>query len=295
MEPHARYGEALRWRRNLWGAIAALLLVAVVATGVLDAATTRHEDRSFAVGPSPRLVIRDGIGGGLRGGIQVHAGTSDRVHVEGKVHATWRVRYVLEQRGDEVLLEVQARPFLGWLSLLGPARFTVTAPADARLQVESLSAPIMVRGITGGGSLETSNGGIHLDGAGGGLAAITTNGEITATRFTGSARLRTTNGEIRVDDSRGVFDVATTNGAVLLDADLDGGARHRAQTTNGRVEVHLHGAPSLRIDARTTNGAVTASLPIAISEQTPSTLIGTVGAGAGELWIRTTNGAVVIE
>src|SRR5574341_1126187 len=130
------YATLIR-RRNLFAVLAALCLAIIVGTGVLDVATTVHEDRSFPVGASPRLIVRDGVGGGLRGGIEVRAAGGDRIRVEGKVHGTWRVRYVLEQRGDDVVIEAYPRPLLGWLSLLGPARFVVTAPPQTRLDIES--------------------------------------------------------------------------------------------------------------------------------------------------------------
>jgi hypothetical protein len=218
--PDPAYGARLRRRRNLAAASAGVLLAMVVATGVLDAATTAHEDRTFTVGAAPRLVIRDGVGGGLRGGIVVHAGAPGVVHVEGKVHATWRVHYVLEQQGDQVLVEARPGAFLGWLSLLGPARFSVTAPPETRLDVESRSAPIDVQGIDGGGSLAT---------------------------------------------------------------------------THGNVRVRLGESPSLRLDVRTTDGTITASRPLTAAEQTPTALVATVGAGAGELRIRTTSGSITVE
>jgi len=287
--------ETLVQRRNLFAAIAALLLIVIVVTGVLDVATTVDDDRSFIAGASPRLIVRDGVGGGLRGGIEVRAGDRDRVRVEGKVHGTWRVRYVLDQRGQDVVIEAHPRAFLGWLSLLGPARFTVTAPAETRLDIESRSAPIDVQRIAGGGSLRTTNGTIRLDGVKGHLSAATTNGAITAAAFDGTATLHTTNGAIDVQASRGTFDVTTTNGAVMLDAELEPGARHRAEATNGCVTVRLRGAPNLRVDARTTNGAVVTSRPLTVRERTANALAGTIGSGEGELSVRTTNGKIAIE
>ena len=191
----------------------------VVLTGVLDAATTRREDRTFTVGTSPRLVIRDGVGGGLRGGIVVNAGAPDVLHVEGKVHATWRVQYVLAQRANEVSIEARPRPFLGWLNLLGPARFTVTAPSDTRLDVESSSAPIEVRGIAGGGSLQTTHGDIRvrLDGSPSlRLEARTTGGAVTASR------------RLTVSEQTPHALVATMGG---------GAAELRIRTTSGAITI----------------------------------------------------------
>ncbi len=290
----ATYESFVR-RRNLFAVIAGLFLAVMVITGVLDVMTTVYEDRSFSVDASPRLIVRDGVGGGLRGGIDVRAGDGGRMRVEGKVHGTWRVRYVIEQRGEDVLVEAYPRALLGWLSLLGPSHFTITAPAQTRLDIESVSAPIDIQRIAGGGALQTTNGNINLDNARGRLSATTTNGSITAAGLDGTATLRTTNGAIDVRDSRGTFDVATVNGGIVLDAELEPGGHHRAETTNGRVSVRLRGEPNLRIDARAVNGAVTASRPIATGERASNALAGTIGAGEGQLVLRTTNGRIAIE
>jgi len=154
--------KSLIWRRNFFGALAAVFLFLSAVTAVLDFTTTVRVNRTFAVGPSPHLIVRYGVGGRLRGGITVHAGDDAHLHVEGKVHGTWRVRYVLEQRGDDVVIEAQPRPFLGWLSVLGPARFAITAPAQTRLDIDSSSAPIEVERIAGGGALRATNGTIRL-------------------------------------------------------------------------------------------------------------------------------------
>lgn len=286
--------QTLRRRRNLFGGLALLFLAIIVGTAVLDEVTSVSEDSTFVVGPSPRLVIRDHVGGGLRGGIDVRAAAGERIHVEGEVHGTWRVRYAVEQLADGVGITVEPRPFLGWLSLLGPARFTITTPPGTRLDVESSSAPIEVHGVAGGGALRTTNGGMHLVDVRGALSAETVNGGIGAAGLDGPVELHTVNGSIVVERSRGSFVAKTTNGSITLDAELDQG-RHSLETTNGAVTVRLRGEPSLRVGARTTNGAVVTGRPMSAAKHRPNELSGTIGGGAGELSIRTTNGAITID
>jgi putative adhesin len=287
--------EALIRRRNFFGVSAAALLGLAILTGILDATTGVNVDRSFAVGAAPHLIIHDGVSGGLRGNIEVRAGGTERVQVEGKVHGTWRVRYVLEQRGNDVVIDVRPRFLLGWLGFLGPARFVVTAPAGTSLDIDTSRGPITVQGIDGGGTLHTTDGTIRVDGGGGTLSVTTTNGPITAVRFSGAARFQTTNGSIDVQGSSGRFDLTTTNGAIILDAALRDGVPHRAMTTNGAVSVRLRGEPNVRLDARTINGAVRVSRPIVATERTTHAVTGVLGTGDGELVVRTTNGGITIQ
>jgi len=218
--PDPAQATRLRRRRNVAAASAGVLFAMVVATGVLDPVTTVHEDRTFTVGAAPRLVVRDGVGRRLRGGIAVRAGAPGVVHVEGKVHATWRVRYVLAQRGDEVLIEAQPRPFLGWLDFLGPARFTVTAPPETQLDVESRGAPIEVQGMVGGGALATTRGDVRVrlgESPSLRLDARTTDGTITASRPLTATEQTPTALVAVLGAGAGALRIRTTSGAITVE------------------------------------------------------------------------------
>jgi hypothetical protein len=267
---------ALRRRRNLFGALALFFLGVMIVTGLLDAATTVREDRSFTVGPSPRLVLRNDVSGGLRGGIEVRAGDADRLNVNGKVHATWRVRYVLEQRGDDVVIDVRrAHPRRARSARAGAVRGDRARRHAARRR--DAPRPDHRAG---------DRGRRH--------AALEERRDPPRRRRRPSHRHHHQRRDRR-RRSRGTFDLATTNGKIVLDAELEAGERHRVVTTNGEVRVRLRGEPSLRVDARTVNGAVVARRPIEARERAGNALAGTIGSGEGELSLRTTNGAVVIE
>ena len=69
-----------------------------------------------------------------------------------------------------------------------------------------------------------------------------------------------------------------------------------AHRPTGSVEIKLHGTPSVNLDASTGNGSVTIGLPIlTTSPGDEHHQVGTIGAGDAELFVRTSNGSVMIQ
>jgi DUF4097 and DUF4098 domain-containing protein YvlB len=76
---------------------------------------------------------------------------------------------------------------------------------------------------------------------------------------------------------------------------MTAGTRSRLVTSNGKVDVELLGTPSVSLDAKTSNGVVTCELVITATLNKESHIVGTIGAGEAELYIRTSNGDVTIR
>jgi DUF4097 and DUF4098 domain-containing protein YvlB len=76
---------------------------------------------------------------------------------------------------------------------------------------------------------------------------------------------------------------------------MTAGTRSRLVTSNGKVDVELLGTPSVSLDAKTSNGVVTCELVITATLTREDHLVGTIGAGETELYIRTSNSDVTIR
>jgi DUF4097 and DUF4098 domain-containing protein YvlB len=59
--------------------------------------------------------------------------------------------------------------------------------------------------------------------------------------------------------------------------------------------VELQGKPSVVLDAETSNGKVTSELPILATVTSKERLVGKIGEGEAELYIRTSNGDITIR
>ena len=67
-------------------------------------------------------------------------------------------------------------------------------------------------------------------------------------------------------------------------------------TSNGSVDIKLQGTPSVELDASTGNGSITTKLPIlTTSPGDKHQVVGTIGDGDAELFVRTSNGSVMVH
>ncbi len=254
------------------------------------APSTREE--TFTVGQSPKLIVR-----GFNGRVRVEAGVDGVIQMKARIKRASRVIFEAVQGDDTVTIEAKRKS--GGLDLFGRspgAEITVTAPAATSIDLTTSNGPIELRGIEGSGPVKTSNGRIKLENVKGRHDMRTSNGSVEVNGMEGDGEVRNTNGSIKLINVRGAFQASTTNGSIALDGELAQGAACRLESSNGSVKVKLAGEPSLRIDARTSNGRVRSELQASkVTSQDKNHLVATIGEGEGELFVRTTNGSVLIE
>ena len=254
------------------------------------APSTREE--TFTVGQSPNLIIR-----GFNGRVLVEAGDDGVIQMKAKIKRASRVIFEAAQDGDTVTIEAKRKS--GGMDLFGRspgAEITVTTPAATSVDLTTSNGTIELRGIEGSGPVKTSNGRILLENVKGRHDIRTSNGRVEVNGMEGDGEVRNTNGSIKLLNVRGAFQAFTTNGSIALEGELAHGTACRLESSNGSVHVRLAGEPSLRIDARTSNGRVRSELPDSnVTSQDRNHLVATIGVGDGELFIRTTNGSVLIE
>jgi lia operon protein LiaG len=93
----------------------------------------------------------------------------------------------------------------------------------------------------------------------------------------------------------GEVDAETSNGRISYSGDMIAGGDNRLITSNGDVDVQLLGTPGIKLDASTSNGDVTSELPITATTTSDDHLVGTIGDGEADLYIRTSNGDITIK
>ena len=132
---------------------------------------------------------------------------------------------------------------------------------------------------------------MHVSGA-----VRTSNGKIVIEDVIGEFDISTSNGAVTIVRASGTFDIETSNGRIEFDGELASDDNNRMTTSNGSVEIMLQGTPSVKLDASTGNGSVTTRLPIlTTSPGDERHLVGTVGAGDAELFVRTSNNSIIIR
>ena len=122
------------------------------------------------------------------------------------------------------------------------------------------------------------NGDIDVDSINSRVTVGNVNGGIDLTNIVGSTTVGLVNGQI---------DARIT---LPLDGTID------LETVNGEIGLRIPGNTSARVDARVQNGTVTVSnLSLQISEQTPTSVMGTLGSGRGTISLGAVNGAIELS
>lgn len=279
-----------------WADIALALLVSAVlvcavllASSACAAGPTETQENTFTVGESPILVVNV-----LNGKIETTAGSDNIVQVKAVIRDASAILYEAVQEGDTITVTA-VRTGWTWLHSSAGVDIVVTAPANVELTLETSNGSIRVVGTQNGGSINTSNGEITLDNVKGPFQGITSNGAVNLNAVEGSAYIRTSNGKVNLRGFKGEFDIASSNGSISFAGETTPGRQNRLVTSNGSVEVELAGTPSIELDASTSNGEVTSKLPILATRTDRDHLVGTIGSGEADLYIKTSNGNVTIR
>ena len=123
---------------------------------------------------------------------------------------------------------------------------------------------------------------------------VTVNGSVVVRGVNGSGELRSVNGNVEVVDSSGRFNEHTTNGDLRMELrKLPDGKPMAMETVNGSVSLGLPADAQADLRMLSMNGDLYSDLPL----QSQGTLSarsfqGKMGAGGGEVSVRTINGGV---
>lgn len=265
------------------------IIVLLVATGCSTGPTETRDD-SFTVGESARLVVNS-----ENGSIKVNASAGNELRVQATLRGADRIKYEVSQDGDRVTVSARRTGRRVLFSSSPRADITVTAPTRTDVELATSNGAIELRWTEGAGSLRSSNGNIVLKHAKRDFDGRTSNGSIEVDRMEGTGIFGTSNGEVSLREVKGEVDVETSNGRISFSGEMIAGGRNRLMTSNGKVDVQLRGTPSVSLDASTNRGQVTCALPILATVTKEDHLVGAMGEGEADLYIRTSNGNVTIK
>jgi hypothetical protein len=222
------------------------------------------------------------VDGRPNGGIEVRGWDRNEVRLRAKVVARGEDDAEARQIASEI--RVQTGPSIraeGPRGLEGRYRswsvsYKLDVPHDTALTLESLNGGIHLQNLDGNVTFTTTNGGLHLKDMGGSVKGRTTNGGVHV--------------ELAGNEWRGDgLDLQTTNGGVHLQVPRGYNAQLEVGTTNGRVHSSLAGRSSGGDDADEGDEDADAHRGRHNRQRNVSL---TLGSGGRMLRIRTTNGGV---
>ena len=122
----------------------------------------------------------------------------------------------------------------------------------------------------------------------------TVNGNIHVQGVTGAGTLNSVNGNVEVVDGEGRFSGLTTNGDVRMQLrSMPQGAPVSLRTINGSVVLSIPDGSNMDLRVVNRNGDFRSDFPLAtLGAYTSSRFSGRLGAGGGEVFMSTVNGAI---
>jgi DUF4097 and DUF4098 domain-containing protein YvlB len=128
------------------------------------------------------------------------------------------------------------------------------------------------------------------------LSAVkTVNGSVSVRGVDGGGDLRSVNGDVEVTDSTGPFNARTTNGDLRLQLrKVMNSAPMNIETVNGSVVLSLPSNTAANLKVQNMNGHFSSELPVssATAPTSARAFKAKIGAGGGEISLRTINGGI---
>jgi hypothetical protein len=203
----------------------------------------------------------------------------------------------LEPAGDGLKVVIDRPP------VIRNAHFGVSLdvdlPVQSHLALVTSNGGVRVTNITGNVDARTSDGSIETERVNGDIRLKTSDGGITLTNVRGdSLNLHTNDGTIRC---HGVVaaqvDCRTSDGSVEIEFSPDAPKALNVNATTSDGSITLTAPPELStvVEANTSDGSIHTSLPITIQGKVGKSLQGTIGAGEGRIYLRTSDGSITIR
>ncbi|MGH7643268.1 MAG: DUF4097 family beta strand repeat-containing protein [Candidatus Dormibacteria bacterium] len=204
------------------------------------------------------------------------------------------VRVSLEQVKLEVIQEQPS--FWRTDSTRVAASVTLSVPAGCRVRIQTVSASVLLEGLTAEVELKTVSGEATLESLRGPVTTETVSGSVISRGQLAKFRGQTISGSVTLDSFGGSsVRLQTVSGEVVADLKLalpEGSAE--METVSGAVYLRLSAEPSQKVRVESVSGRLTSAFPELRAESGPGsrTLKGALGEGRGRLKVSTVSGSV---
>lgn len=290
-----------------------LLLLTALTLTAAGVASAGDFDREVAADPHGVVEITN-----VSGEVDVSGWDRPMVSIHGDLGSGVKAVDVTSEPGRTVIRVVL--PSLSWQWLgggSGSADLRVQVPRDSRLTVSAVSADVSSTGVTGpqrlqtvsgditaeiGGAdqdVKTVSGDVHLRGNGqqANMHVTTISGDMSIQHVAGDLDASTVNGDVNVSlDLAQSVRLRNTAGDVTFQGRLARGAMLDAQSVSGSIDVRAPADGGYEYEASSFAGDIEDCFnvePQRASRYGPGRrLNGSLGAGSGEVTLRTMSGSV---
>ncbi|MBV2362676.1 DUF4097 family beta strand repeat-containing protein [Streptomonospora nanhaiensis] len=143
------------------------------------------------------------------------------------------------------------------------ATVSLRVPRDCPVEVTTLSAPVVVAGLTAKTQLRTASADITADGLGGEVEVNTVSGSVSARNLHGNLRFNTVNGQVAVAGGR-LSDLSgkTASGAFLADVEVAPSGRVRLGSISGEIALRVPAETSAAVELRSATGKLSSDFTL---------------------------------
>lgn len=143
-------------------------------------------------------------------------------------------------------------------SRMQPTDLVIKLPRQAAVNVETVSADIVVRGVDGSVELESVSGRIEVEGTPSRLEVATVSGLITVDSAPAGSKLESVSGDIEVARAAGGIDASNVSGEIRI----EGGSLDNAdvESVSGTIRIEV-GTIEGSVDVETMSGTIVLAVP----------------------------------
>jgi len=263
----------------------------------------QQTDTTLSVSARVRLEVR-----AFSGEIRVDTWSRNAIRIRAEHNSRTRV----EIEGSESSVQVRARTVRGEPASVD---FVITAPASARLALSGVSTDVIVEGIAGEITAETTSGDVSVRGGSEFVSLKSVEGDIALTDAAGRVDVGSVNGDVQLAMIRGRIMAETVNGDVSLERiesdDVEAGTvsgdvtfsgsvsdrgRYRLTSHNGDLTITVPQRVNATVSVSTFNGEFESSFPVTLTEIRPGKRFTfTLGSGGARLELESFNGTIQLR
>jgi DUF4097 and DUF4098 domain-containing protein YvlB len=142
----------------------------------------------------------------------------------------------------------------------GESRLRLRVPHGARLDLNGVSADIVVSGVHGEVRAQSVSGDVNLDVGSAEIEAKSVSGDLNVRALKAlRSRVSSVSGDIHVEGGREHLRVETVSGDLMIKADMLG--EIQLKSVSGEIQLHAPLAPAARVNAESMSGNIVLSLP----------------------------------
>jgi DUF4097 and DUF4098 domain-containing protein YvlB len=261
-------------------------------------------DQTVPVAKGTKLDINN-----FAGDVAIKVWDRDAVRVE----VNHSDREIVDIKPGDQTLSIRSRSVRG-----GPPRaldYAITVPKWMAISVSGTYADVIMDGVGGDVTVETTRGDIDVTGGSGVVVLKSIQGIVTLQKAKGRVEVRSVNEGMHLADISGDLSAETTNGSIILDridsgnVDLytvngnisyDGPIKdkgvYRLTTHNGMIAVALPEKVNAMLMVRTYNGSFRSTFPVKLDDQNPRKRFTLkLGTGSAHLELESFGGTIALR